>query len=363
MENIFGYPLYISEFGTLCKDVSKYKLSKSDEWNSKCKISAFCENPDISNVICRHTLHDHTKNMLNRLGIQNLDLTFNLCGDPLCNVCSDVWINEYEYGDSQDSHTHDDKNRNILFSFVHFSKYNKDTDASIIFDNRAPRHAVCEEMKHVYPFFDGMGLDVNQGDIIIFPSWLEHSVDRHTNKNDTRITIAGNLYKVNGSTCKRTSRGRGEIIYKTESGENVIFKKRDCVVASYIGWSEVMNKFSNECEEGSLLTIQEDDSSPTVVSRNDYYTGDIKRTVKSVKNHYNFKNMHMYVSFGKRSTTFGRHADKVDVLIVQSIGKTSYKFDNGYVCELSPGDSLFIPKGVYHKPIVKEQRLSLSFGF
>ena len=22
MENIFGYPLYISEFGTLCKDIS-----------------------------------------------------------------------------------------------------------------------------------------------------------------------------------------------------------------------------------------------------------------------------------------------------------------------------------------------------
>jgi len=28
MENIFGYPLYISEFGTLCKDISEYKLKK-----------------------------------------------------------------------------------------------------------------------------------------------------------------------------------------------------------------------------------------------------------------------------------------------------------------------------------------------
>ena len=363
MENIFGYPLYISEFGTLCKDISGYKLEKSDEWDAKCKISAFCKNDGLSNIICRHTLHDHTKNMLNMLGIQNLDLTFNLCGDPSCNVCSDVWINEYEYGDYQDSHTHDDENRNILFSFVYFSKYNKDTDANIVFENIAPRHAVCEEMENVYPFFSGIELDVNQGDIIIFPSWLEHSVDKHENKNDSRITIAGNLYKVGENKCNKKIHKQRDVIYKTETGQDVIFTKNDCVIASYIGWDEVMNKISNECENRTLLTIHKDNAHPTLVTHNDYYKGNIHKTINNVKKHYNFKNMHMYISFGKHSTTFRRHNDDVDVLIVQSIGKTSYKFDNGYVCELKPGDSLFIPKGVYHEPIVTEQRVSLSFGF
>jgi mannose-6-phosphate isomerase-like protein (cupin superfamily) len=363
MENIFGYPLYISEFGTLCKDISGYKLEKSDEWDAKCKISAFCKNDNISNVICKNTLHDHTKNMLNMLGIQNLDLTFNLCGDPSCNVCSDVWINEYEYGDYQDSHTHDDENRKILFSFVYFSKYNKDTDANIVFENIAPRHAVCEEMENVYPFFSGIELDVNQGDIIIFPSWLEHSVDKHENKNDSRITIAGNLYKVGENKCNKKIHKQRDVIYKTETGQDVIFTKNDCVIASYIGWDEVMNKISNECENRTLLTIHKDNAHPTLVTHNDYYKGNIHKTINNVKKYYNFKNMHMYISFGKHSTTFRRHNDDVDVLIVQSIGKTSYKFDNGYVCELKPGDSLFIPKGVYHEPIVTEQRVSLSFGF
>ena len=363
MENIFGYPLYISEFGTLCKDISGYKLEKSDEWDAKCKISAFCKNDNISNVICKNTLHDHTKNMLNMLGIQNLDLTFNLCGDPSCNVCSDVWINEYEYGDYQDSHTHDDENRKILFSFVYFSKYNKDTDANIVFENIAPRHAVCEEMENVYPFFSGIELDVNQGDIIIFPSWLEHSVDKHENKNDSRITIAGNLYKVGENKCNKKIHKQRDVIYKTETDQDVIFTKNDCVIASYIGWDEVMNKISNECENRTLLTIHKDNAHPTLVTHNDYYKGNIHKTINNVKKHYNFKNMHMYISFGKHSTTFRRHKDDVDVLIVQSIGKTSYKFDNGYVCELKPGDSLFIPKGVYHEPIVTEQRVSLSFGF
>jgi quercetin dioxygenase-like cupin family protein len=274
-----------------------------------------------------------------------------------------VWINEYECGDYQDSHTHDDKNRNILFSFVYFSKYNSDTDASLIFNNRAPRHAVCEEMENVYPFFEGIELDVNQGDIIIFPSWLEHSVDRHMNKNDTRITIAGNLYKVDGNVCKRTCRKQRDVIYKSESGENVIFTKRDCVIASYIEWGEVMNKISNECDQGTLLTIHRDKPHPTIVTHNDYYVGNIQKTVNHVNKSYNFNNMHMYISFGKDSTTFGRHNDDVDVLIVQSKGNTSYKFDNGCTCELSPGDSLFIPKGVYHEPIVANQRVSLSFGF
>jgi mannose-6-phosphate isomerase-like protein (cupin superfamily) len=363
MENIFGYPLYISEFGTLCKDISEYKLKKSDEWNSKCNTTAFCKNDGLSNIICRHTLQYHTKNMLNMLGIQNLDLTFNSCGDPSCNVCSDVWFNEYVYDDYQDVHTHDDENANILFSFIYFSKYNKDTDAALVFENRAPRHAVCEEMENVYPFFVGIEPDVNQGDIIIFPSWLEHSVDRHMNKKDTRITIAGNLYKVNRHVCKKTSVKHKELIYKSEFGKDVIFIKNDCVLASYIAWDEVINKISNESTVGTLLTIHKDKSPPTVVAHNDYYIGTIQQTVNYIKKYYNFKNMHMYVSFGKDSSTFGRHNDDVDVLIVQSKGKTSYKFDSGHVCELRPGDSLFIPKGVYHEPIVTEQRVSLSFGF
>ena len=35
------------------------------------------------------------------------------------------------------------------------------------------------------------------------------------------------------------------------------------------------------------------------------------------------------------------------MLITQAIGKMSYKFDDGTVHTIGPGDSIFIPKGVY----------------
>ena len=53
----------------------------------------------------------------------------------------------------------------------------------------------------------------------------------------------------------------------------------------------------------------------------------------------------------------------MNVLIVQSIGVISYKFDSGAVCTLNPGDSIFIPKGVYHDPIIEGPRATLSFSW
>jgi len=72
--------------------------------------------------------------------------------------------------------------------------------------------------------------------------------------------------------------------------------------------------------------------------------------------------MHTYVSFGKDSMTFGNHDDPVDVLLVQAKGSTSYICD-GSTYTLNPGDSLFIPKGSYHEPIVSGPRVTLSFSW
>ena len=53
----------------------------------------------------------------------------------------------------------------------------------------------------------------------------------------------------------------------------------------------------------------------------------------------------------------------MDVLIVQAIGSVCYSFDDGKIFRLNPGDSIFIPKGVYHNPIVLEPRVTLSFSW
>jgi len=364
IDGVFGYPVYISEFGTVDLDINKYKISRIPEWNATSKSNAMVKDKN-GDVICRKKLNEHTKYMINILGIENLELTFNSCGDPNCNTCSDFWINKYECDDYQGVHTHDDINRNILFSFTYFLKYDKDVDASFLFENFAPRHAICTEMENVFPFFESLKPDVNEGDIMIFPSWMKHSVDTHKNKDVDRITIAGNLYKVNGNVCNRSNLSdNGVVIYELNEKDKVIFKKNDIVCASYISWDDVMKKFSYDIDISKKFKSigKNNELHNSFVCNSDYYPGNISNILKRVSTKYTYKNVHMYVSLGNNSDTFGRHNDDVDVLIVQSIGTMSYRFDNGYVCNLNPSDSLFIPKGVFHEPIVCGQRVTLSFG-
>ena len=70
--------------------------------------------------------------------------------------------------------------------------------------------------------------------------------------------------------------------------------------------------------------------------------------------------MVVYISFSANSQHYGRHKDTLNVLITQAIGKMSYKFDDGTVHTIGPGDSIFIPKGVYHEPIIHGPRVTLS---
>lgn len=52
----------------------------------------------------------------------------------------------------------------------------------------------------------------------------------------------------------------------------------------------------------------------------------------------------------------------MDVLIVQAVGLVEYFFDDDSSYKLEPGDSIYIPKGIYHKPKIFGPRITLSFG-
>ena len=49
-------------------------------------------------------------------------------------------------------------------------------------------------------------------------------------------------------------------------------------------------------------------------------------------------------------------------MIVQSFGRVKYRFDDGSEVTLNPSDALYIPKGMYHNPIIMEPRITLSFA-
>jgi len=144
----------------------------------------------------------------------------------------------------------------------------------------------------------------------------------------------------------------------------VKFTKNHFESPKNIIWDDVIEQISSEClNETHKLIVQKGINSPTIVLHEDYYPGTIKDAFSEVESEEEITVLHIYISFAENAATFGRHHDYENVLIVQSIGTISYRFDDEKVYNLNPGDSLFIPRGVYHEPIVHGPRVTLSFSW
>ena len=142
----------------------------------------------------------------------------------------------------------------------------------------------------------------------------------------------------------------------------IIFTENKYPIAKDIIWDDVIEKISQGYLK--MIAIHENISvnPPTYFLMDDYYPGTIGDVFKEVSKDCGVKVMHMYASFGSNCTTFGRHNDPVDVLIVQAKGSVTYQCDDT-TYTLNPGDSLFFPKDSYHDPIVSGPRVTLSFSW
>ena len=100
---------------------------------------------------------------------------------------------------------------------------------------------------------------------------------------------------------------------------------------------------------------------PTIVCESSYVPNTFLPVCQKVQKDWGMTEFHTYVSMSKKTSTFGRHNDTMDVLIVQAMGKVTYRFDDAII-KLRPGDAVFIPEGEYHDPIVHGPRITLSFS-
>jgi uncharacterized RmlC-like cupin family protein len=86
------------------------------------------------------------------------------------------------------------------------------------------------------------------------------------------------------------------------------------------------------------------------------------RNIQVNMSKFGYSIMHIYSSRYRTAKTMGRHKDDQDVVIVQSLGRMKYRFDDDSEVIISPGDALYIPKEVYHDPIHIEPRITCSFS-
>tara|TARA_B100001113_G_scaffold353778_1_gene359800 strand:+ start:5589 stop:6074 length:486 start_codon:yes stop_codon:yes gene_type:complete len=103
-------------------------------------------------------------------------------------------------------------------------------------------------------------------------------------------------------------------------------------------------------------------SMSTMICEGDYAPWSMRPLADYMRRKYNMREFHQYVSLNTGSSTFGRHNDNVNVMIVPIIGDIGYNVDGLGQVTMEPGDILHIPKYVYHEPIVFGPRATLSFS-
>jgi hypothetical protein len=142
------------------------------------------------------------------------------------------------------------------------------------------------------------------------------------------------------------------VVYRPKHFKSVAKMKLDDVMAKfthdeyYKGQEivEILNEDSIKCEDSVYLPGTMKPAFDTILASG-----------------LPIENIYTFISRKAGAETYGRHKDAESVMLVQAIGKMMYRFDDGTSCVIEPGDSLFIPSGVYHEPrAIMGPRVTLS---
>ena len=163
----------------LLSELTDDKLSQPKEWN--CSVQSSFE---TDNNFSWDYFYECIKPNL-------LDMHQQLKGNPLHQFkMTEAWLNKYERGDSQEVHTHIGAD-NTTFSCSYFAQYALNDARFLFYDPDQTKH-LGDFTKHYDGVVNTWFPDVQEGDIIIFPSWIHHQVEPHRS-DTTRITVSANF--------------------------------------------------------------------------------------------------------------------------------------------------------------------------
>ena len=156
------------------------------------EISVEYDDKPVDDLIYNE-FNKHGAKMMEELGI-NMKISASECGNMQCLECRDIWFNKYHKTHSQEIHWHVHNDRDVLFSFAYFAKFDPEKDAKFKFINPMPSEITNETLREHPAFAFDITPDVEEGDILIFPSFLLHRVEEQL-EDRQRITISGNFYE------------------------------------------------------------------------------------------------------------------------------------------------------------------------
>ena len=134
---------------------------------------------------------------------QYIDVIESFCDDDYVIEIDEIWFNYYVDGEYQDQHSHIDSasdqrrqgdKTSPTFSCVHFLCYDEQVHNALTFKDPMSmiRSHSFEFASHEHE--DIHSPNISEGDMIMFPSYLEHEVKAgKPTPNNPRITISFNL--------------------------------------------------------------------------------------------------------------------------------------------------------------------------
>lgn len=141
--------------------------------------------------------------------------------------------------------------------------------------------------------------------------------------------------------------------------EGVVYRSKHFTVVTGVTWEDAARKFRHDEAAGTVEI-----ATPDLIKCEDssFLPGTLKPAWDEIlhTSGLDIDNVYMFMSYKSDAETYNRHKDEENVFLVQAFGKMMYRFDDGSVCVLEPGDSLYIPGGVYHDPKTLGRRVTIS---
>lgn len=205
LKNIFGDYIWINSFDASFNDnYKKHFFLEKDNINTNtwtyCSVSSsyfnneFINNYrslDFNGMISKQIteeFHKFTKQIEK----------YNNVSINLTPILKNLWYNNYNFKDNQELHDHISDSNAIEYSFVYILKQtNNGKSASLIFPNHNLNIiSISDKLIKKINIDDYSKIykpTLNEGDIIIFPSYMQHYVSSHKDTDNNRITISGNI--------------------------------------------------------------------------------------------------------------------------------------------------------------------------
>ena len=121
-----------------------------------------------------------------------------------------------------------------------------------------------------------------------------------------------------------------------------------------IGWQELLDNFNESVEKQEFIKHQ-------ILGFFVSHAAERMPKAQSLMKKLGGDTAHLYMNICRHGGSFGEHVDTVDVYFWQCQGKVKWVVE-GQDYILTPGDMIYVPRGVYHNVVPLTPRAGISIG-